>query len=76
MLGARVDLLRPGLPALVRRARADGSHASANDPRIIGGLGASEVAPRVRVRWPDGSVEEWSSVPIDRWTTLTKGTAR
>jgi hypothetical protein len=76
MLGARVELLRPGLPTIVRRAHADGSYASANDSRVIGGLGASEVAPRVRVRWPDGSTEEWSSVPIDRWSTLTRGTAR
>ena len=73
MPGARVELVRDGLPTLVRRARADGSYASANDPRVLAGLGSSRVVPRVRVRWPDGAVEEWRSVPVDRWSTLVQG---
>ena len=76
MLGARVEVLRSGQPTLWRRARADGSYASANDPRVLVGLGASPLAPRVRVRWPDGDVEEWSSLPIDRWSTLVEGTGQ
>jgi enediyne biosynthesis protein E4 len=76
MLGARVEVRRSSGPALWRRARADGSYASANDPRVLVGLGSSTEAPRVRVVWPDGRAEEWSSVPIDRYTTLTEGTAR
>ncbi len=76
MLGARVAVERPGQPTLWRRARADGSYGSASDPRVHVGLGESAVAPRVRVRWPDGSEESWPSVAIDRWTTLTQGTAR
>ncbi len=73
MLGARVEIIRDGQPTLYRRARADGSYASANDPRIVAGLGASTAAPRVRVRWPDGRTEEWASVPIDRYMTLVEG---
>lgn len=76
MPGARVAVERPGEPTRWRRARADGSYGSANDPRVHVGLGASAVAPRVRVRWPDGVEESWSSLPIDRWTTLTQGQAR
>ncbi len=76
MVGARVAVERPGQPTLWRRARADGSYGSANDPRVHVGLGASAVAPGVRVRWPDGSEESWASVAIDRWTTLTQGTGR
>ena len=33
MLGARVEIVRKGKPSLWRRSRADGSYASANDPR-------------------------------------------
>jgi len=73
MLGARVRIIRKNLPALWRRARADGSYASANDPRVLVGLGESTEAPRVRVRWPNGDVEEWPTVAIDRWTTLKEG---
>jgi hypothetical protein len=75
MLGARVEIRRAG-QSLRRRVRSDGSYASANDPRVLVGLGASAEPPRVRVTWPSGVSEEWSSVPVDRYTTLTQGTAR
>ena len=74
--GARVAVLRANDPTLWRRARADGSYASANDPRVLVGLGDSVETPRVRVTWPGGRVEEWTSVPIDRYTTLREGTGR
>jgi hypothetical protein len=74
MIGARVQIIGKDQPVLWRRARSDGSYASANDPRVLAGLGASTESPRVRVQWPDGRTEEWQSVPIDRYTTLTEGT--
>ena len=73
MVGAKVEIVRQTGPALWRRVRADGSYASANDPRIIAGLGESTEAPTVRVAWPNGAVEEWPHVAIDRWTVLTQG---
>jgi hypothetical protein len=76
MLGGRVELVRKDAPTLWRRVRADGSYASANDPRVLAGLGASTEPPRVRVRWPDGRTEEWSEVPIDRYTTIKEGSGR
>ncbi len=76
MIGARVAVIRDGLPTRQRRARSDGSFASANDPRVLVGLGPSTQRPRVRVTWPDGRVEEWADLPIDRYTTLTAGTSR
>ena len=75
-VGARVTILRADGSALVRRARADGSYASANDPRVLVGLGSSTERPRVRVQWPDGRTEEWADVPIDRYTTLVQGTGK
>ena len=76
VLGARIAVLRPNRQTLWRRARSDGSYASANDPRVLVGLGDSADIPRVRVIWPSGRAEEWSSVPIDRYTTLKEGAAR
>jgi hypothetical protein len=76
MLGARAAVIRDGLPTRERRARADGSFASANDPRVLVGLGTSTEPPRVRVTWPGGRVEEWASVPIDRYTTLVEGSRK
>jgi enediyne biosynthesis protein E4 len=70
MVGARVEFIQKGAPARWRRARADGSYASASDPRIVVGLGQSSDAPDVRVTWPNGTVETWKQVPIDRYSTL------
>ena len=76
MLGARVEIMRRSGPTLWRRSRVDGSYGSTSDPRVLAGLGTSTEAPRVRVSWPGGRVEEWSDVPIDRWTTLREGSGR
>ena len=74
MVGARVAVTRSDGATLWRRARVDGSYASASDPRVLVGLGPSAAPPRVRVLWPGGRIEEWSDVPLDRYTTLTEGT--
>ena len=73
-VGARVAVVRPDGTTLWRRARADGSFASANDPRVLVGLGDSAGISRVRVFWPGGEVEEWTDVIANRYTTLTRGT--
>ena len=52
MLGARVGVFRSAGPPLWRRARADGSYASANDPRVLVGLGDAATVRRVQVVWP------------------------
>jgi hypothetical protein len=73
MLGARVEIVRADGSVLWRRARADGSYASANDPRVLVGLAQSDRISRARVIWPDGRVEEWADVPVNRYTTLKEG---
>jgi len=76
MLGARVEVIRGGSQTIWRRARSDGSYGSANDPRVLVGLGTMTDAPTVRVHWPDGRAEAWSDVAIDRWMTLREGSGR
>ena len=57
--GAEARLERAGAPPLLRLVRIDGSYASASDPRIVFGLGDSNVtAGRVRVKWPDGKLRD------------------
>lgn len=73
MLGARVEIVRAQWPTRWRRARADGSYGSANDPRVLVGLGDQAEAVTVRVRWPAGRFEVWKDVAIDRYTTLKEG---
>ena len=76
MLGARVGVTGDDGSVLWRRARADGSYASANDPRVLVGLGESAAVVQVQVRWPSGRLEEWSEVAIDRWMTLQEGSGQ
>jgi hypothetical protein len=76
MPGTRVEIVRPGMTPLRRRSRADGSYASASDPRIVVGLGKSAASPSVRVTWPGGTTEQWDGIAIDRYTTLREGTAK
>ena len=75
-LAARVQVILDDGRSIWRRARSDGSYASANDPRVLVGLGASTRPPRVRVVWPDGKTEEWASVDIDKYSVLKKGRGR
>ncbi|HUR17298.1 MAG TPA: CRTAC1 family protein, partial [Candidatus Limnocylindrales bacterium] len=76
MLGAKVGVFRSQGPPLWRRARADGSYASANDPRVLVGLGNAATIRRVLVVWPNGREEEWTDVGVGRWTTLKEGSGR
>ncbi len=73
-LGAQVEIVISKNNVLWRRARTDGSYLSANDPRVLVGLGGAAAVETVRVRWPDGAEEEWKGTPVDQYTTLKEGT--
>lgn len=72
-LGARIAITTSDGRVLHRRARTDGSFASANDPRILAGLGDSGGPVNALVAWPDGRTEQWEHIAADRWTTLIQG---
>ena len=69
-LGARVQIEVTKNLVLWRRARTDGSYLSAQDPRVLVGLGANRKVETVRVYWPDGNSETWKDVAVDRYSTL------
>src|SRR5262245_13640462 len=73
MLGAQVEIVVDDKRILRRRVRTDGSYLSGNDPRVLVGLGPAMRVKAVRLRWPDGTVEEWKGVVVDRYTTLKQG---
>jgi hypothetical protein len=75
MLGAKVEVVVTPKQVLSRRARTDGSYCSSQDPRVLVGLGSASRIETVRVRWPNGSVEEWKNPPINRYLTLKEGTS-
>ena len=73
-LGARVDVRLDDGRVLRRRAYADGSYASARDPRVLVGLGSAAVE-RLTVRWPSGATEswDWSGRAISTYHVLEEG---
>jgi hypothetical protein len=75
MLGAQAEIVVSKNNILWRRARTDGSYLSANDPRVLAGLGNVAHVEAVRIHWLDGSVEEWKDPLVDRYTTLERGTS-
>ena len=65
---------RAGAPAgRGARRRPTAATPRRSDPRVLFGLGDDETPARVRVRWPDGAVELFSGLVVDRYQTLTRG---
>jgi hypothetical protein len=73
MLGARIEVIVSEKNVLRRRGRTDGSYLSANDPRVLVGLGNATQVQTVRLRWPDGSDEEWKDLKADQYINLKQG---
>jgi hypothetical protein len=73
MLGAQVGIVISKNRTLWRRVRTDGSYLSANDPRVVAGLGNAVQVEAVRVRWPDGAVDELKDPRVDQYITLKEG---
>ena len=65
-LGASVEL-KLGERTLVRRARVDGSYASAHDPRVLFGLGGHRDPVSVHITWPDGARQVLSGLELNRY---------
>jgi hypothetical protein len=72
--GARVELIRSKGAPMVRWAGTDGSYCSAQDPRVLFGLGegGSDVTG-VRVDWPAGVGEVFSLHALDGYIELIEG---
>ena len=71
-LGARVTFRRADGKVATRRARSDGSYASASDPRVLIGAGSGAVPTSVDIVWPDGATSA-HPVAAGRYTTVRQG---
>ena len=71
-IGARVSVIYSDGRRQIFDASTSGSYLSANDPRMIVGLGTANGIRSVEVRWPDGRVEMITSPEIDRYVTLNE----
>jgi hypothetical protein len=76
VVGARIEALRPDGTSLWRHVRTAASYLSANDPRVLFGLAGDLEVPELRVHWPDGTIESWGGLAVDRYHVLRRGTGR
>lgn len=71
-VGTRVELESAG-GQQTRFAKGGGSYASANDRRLVFGLGNDARIKRVKVTWPDRTTQTFTDLPVDRYHVLVQG---
>jgi hypothetical protein len=71
-IGARVAIEYAG-KRQVRFVNGGGSYLSANDRRVLAGLGSAGGAERVTVTWPSGRQQEFRGLEGRRWYRLHEG---
>jgi hypothetical protein len=71
-IGARITV-KVGKRIMVDEVRSGGSYISQSDMRVHFGLGAATKIDSVEVRWPNGAVERFESLPIDAIHILKEG---
>ena len=59
-------------PCRRQRVTTDGSYASANDARVLFGLGTADEPRHVNVRWPDGKHQRYGPLATSRYHALTR----
>ncbi|MDX1384218.1 MAG: CRTAC1 family protein [Thermoanaerobaculia bacterium] len=74
-LGA-VVVARAGAAEWRRLVHTTSSYCAASEPSAHFGLGSVAVVERLEVHWPDGAVELWSDVAVDRRLELARGEGR
>jgi len=70
-IGARV-YVTTGTKTQMRELRAGSNYVSQNPAEIHFGLGSSTVADRVRIVWPDASVDTLENVAVNQDLTLSQ----
>lgn len=74
--GARAAIRLASGETLWRWVRADGSYASANDPRLLVAVPEGGAVERLRVRWLGGAEEDFTELRLDRYQSLVEGAGR
>lgn len=69
--GSKVKLIHHDGTQLIKHVKSDGSYASANDPRIIFGLGKNNTFKTIEVTWPDGSKKVMKRLEINKYHEIT-----
>jgi hypothetical protein len=71
-IGARIEISAGG-KTQVGEVRSGASYLSHNDMRVHFGLGPETRVDRVRIRWPNGNVEELKNLEAGRYLKIKEG---
>jgi hypothetical protein len=71
-IGARVTVTDLDGKKQIFDANTAGSYLSAQDPRIVVGLGSARRVRSVEVRWPSGRTQTIPNPPVDRYMQITE----
>jgi hypothetical protein len=76
VVGAKVTLEVEGR-RLTRFAKGGGNYLSANDQRLLFGLGSATRVGRLTVEWPWGAprTQHWDALPVDHYWRLVENQA-
>jgi hypothetical protein len=75
-IGSRVSVIDGNGKRQVYDVTTAGSYLSANDPRIVAGLGPINWIRSVEVRWPSGRVQTITRPAVDRYLTFNEADAK
>lgn len=75
-IGARIAVTDSASNRQIFDANTSGSYLSANDPRIVVGLGPTASVRKVEIKWPSGINQVISEPLLDRYLVITEPTAR
>jgi hypothetical protein len=75
-IGATVTVVSTSGESRVGQVTAGDGYQSSNQRQLIFGLEDASTATKLVVRWPSGTVEEFSDVAADRELILVEGHAR
>lgn len=67
---AKISLI--GEPCVNRVIRTDGSYASANDPRVVFGLGKMANEPQISITWADGETQTFGPLAINQYHVIAR----
>jgi hypothetical protein len=73
--GSFIDLTAGG-KTYVQEYRCPSSFLSQGDPRAHFGLGKASIVDRIRIKWPSGTVQTLTNVPVDQILKVTEAPTR
>lgn len=71
-IGAKVDLELEGGRIIHRQVKGGGSYISANDTRLVVGLGEDPGVARVVIRWPSGTLQTLDAPEVGRYHQIVE----